>query len=122
MFELNEDEDYDISKLCEAIGVSRSGYYKWLNRPASGQELETEQLAVEIKRIYDESDSTYGVQRIHLAVNRELDVLFNIKRIRRLMRIDGISSKRPNYVKSIPKHTYENIINREFTATSPNQK
>jgi len=126
VFELNEKEGYDISKLCEAIGVSRSGYYKRLNRPASRQEIEAEKLAVEIKRIYDESDSTYGVQRIHLAVNRELDGVFNIKRIRRLMRIDGISSvirrKRPNYVKSIPEHIYENVINRDFEASKPNEK
>ena len=42
------------------------------------------------------------------------------------MRILGISSvirrKRRSYVKSTPEHIYENVINREFTATAPNQK
>ena len=126
MFELNRDFGYPVVTLCEIINVSCSGYYKWKNRPACEHEWETEELAVKIQRIYDESDSTYGVERIHLAVNRELDGVFNIKRIRRVMKIMGISSvirrKRPNYVKSIPEHIYENEINRDFTATKPNEK
>lgn len=126
MFELNRDFGYSIAKLCEIIGVSRSGYYKWYDRPACAYELETEELSVEIQRIYDESDSTYGPERVHLAVNRELNGTFNIKRVRRVMRIMGLSSvirrKRPNYVKSTPEYTYENKINREFTATKSNEK
>ena len=126
MFELNRDFEYPITTLCEIIGVSSSGYYKWKNRPACEHELDTEELATKIQRIYDESDSTYGVERVHLAVNRELDGVFNIKRIRRVMGIMGLSSvirrKRPNYVKSIPEHTYKNKINREFSSTKPNEK
>ena len=126
VFELHQEKGYSINKLCEAIGVSRSGYYKWLDRAPSEQEITTEALAVEIKRVYDESDSTYGVERVKLAIERELGIVINIKRVRRIMRILGISSvirrKRPNYVKSNPEHTYENVINREFTASKPNEK
>ena len=106
--------------------MSRSGYYKWLDRAPSEQEIANESLAVEIKRMYDESDSTYGVERAKLAIERELGIVVNIKRVRRIMRILGISSvirrKRPNYFKLIPEHTYENVINREFTASKPNEK
>lgn len=126
MFELHQEKGYDIIKLCEAVGVSRSGYYKWLESTPSEQEIINEALAVEIKRVYDESDSTYGVERVKLAIERELDLVVNIKRIRRIMRILGISSvirrKRQNYVKSTPEHTYENVINRDFTASKPNEK
>jgi transposase InsO family protein len=112
--------------LCKAIGVSRSGYYKWLDRAPSEQEIINDCLSVEIKRIYDESDSTFGVERVTLAINRELNIGVNSKRVRRLMRILGISSvirrKRPNYVKSTPEHTYENTIDRNFVATKPNEK
>lgn len=126
MFELHQEEGYGIINLCKAIGVSRSGYYKWLDRAPSEQETINESLAIEIRRIYDESDSTYGVERVKLAIKRELDLVVNVKRIRRMMRILGISSvirrKRPNYVKSTPEHTYENVISRNFTASKPNEK
>lgn len=126
MFELNQEFNYNISKLCEVVNVSRSGYYKWLNRKPSEQELTDEVLSVEIKRIYDDSDLTYGVERVKLALKRELDLTINVKKVRRIMRLLDISSvirrKRPNYVKTKPEHTYENTINREFTATKPNEK
>lgn len=126
MFELHQEKGYGIINLCKAIDVSRSGYYKWLDRAPSEAEIINDCLAAEIKSIYDESDSTFGVERITLAINRELNISVNPKRVRRLMRIQGISSvirrKRPNYVKSIPQHTYENTINRMFAATKPNEK
>jgi len=126
VIELHKEKRYGIINLCTAIGVSRSGYYKWLDRAPSEQEIINDCLAVEIKRIYDESDSTFGVERITLAINRELNISLNPKRVRRLMRIQGISSvirrKRNNYVKSTAEHIYENIINRVFVATKPNEK
>lgn len=126
MFELNRDLKYPIATLCDILKLSRAGYYKWINRTPSEQELSDEKLSVEIKRIYDESDSTFGVERIKLALERELGIIVNIKKVRRLMRIQYISSvirrKRPNYVKSTPEHTYENEINRDFAATKPNEK
>lgn len=126
MFELHQEKGYGIINLCKAIDVSRSGYYKWLDRAPSEAEIINDCLATEIKSIYDESDSTFGVERVTLAINRELNISVNPKRVRRLMRIQGISSvigrKRPNYVKSIPQHTYENTINRMFAASKPNEK
>jgi transposase InsO family protein len=126
VLELRQEKGYSITNLCKAIGISRSGYYKWLDRAPSEQEVINESLAVEIKRVYDESDSTYGVERIKLALERELALVINIKRVRRIIRILGITSvirrKRQNYVKSIPEHTYENVINRDFTASKPNEK
>ena len=112
--------------LCKATSVSRSGYYKWLDRAPSEAEIINDCLASKIKHIYDESDSTFGVERITLAINRELNISVNPKRVRRLMRIQGISSvirrKRSNYVKSTPEHTYENTLDRNFVASKPNEK
>ena len=74
------------------MNISRSGYYKWLERKPSEQEIEAENLSAEIQRIYDESDSTYGVERVKLAIFRELDLVINVKKVRRIMRIMGINS------------------------------
>jgi len=73
-----------------------------------------------------ESKKVFGVERSKLALMQEQGRKVNIKRVRRVMRLLGISSvirrKRPNYVKSTPHHTAENIINRDFEASKPNEK
>ncbi|ECC2381338.1 IS3 family transposase, partial [Listeria monocytogenes] len=126
IFELHQTKNYSIKKLCQLAGVSRSGYYKWKKREASATEVATEVLANHIKRIFEESDYTFGVIRMHYALKRELNQQVNKKRIRRLMRIMGlypaIRKKRSEWVKSVSFHTNKNIINRNFEADKPNQK
>lgn len=60
------------------------------------------------------------------AVNRKLGTTYNKKRIRRLMRILGISSiirrSRGYCTKTSFVNIEENILNREFAAHAPNQK
>jgi putative transposase len=126
VFELHQEKGYPIQKLCELAEVSRQGYYKWLHNRPSLKELEDILLSDEIRRIYKESDQTFGVERIQLALKVERGLTVNIKRIRRIMRILGISSvirrKKANYVKSTAEHIAENTMNREFEASKPNQK
>ena len=126
MAELHEEKGYPIRNLCRVIGVSHSGYYKWKGRKPSDEEAFNAFLASEMKDIFAESDSTFGVIRMQTAIYCELGIYVNVKRVRRIMRILEISSvirrKREGYVKSIPEHTAENIIDRYFTATAPNQK
>ena len=51
---------------------------------------------------------------------------YSVGYIHRLMKILGVKSKirrcRPGYKKSKPEYTAENILNRDFSASSPNQK
>ena len=83
-------------------------------------------MSDEIKRIYEASDKTFGVERIQLALKIENKLIINIKRIRRIMRILGISSvirrKRTNYEQSTAEYTAVNIMNREFETDKPNEK
>ena len=43
---------YSVKEICEILGVSRSGYYKWTNRKRSERECENEQLLRELRDIY----------------------------------------------------------------------
>ena len=56
----------------------------------------------------------------------ELPHIINVKRVHRIMQILGLKSvirrKRPDYVKSTPEITAENILNRDFKATVPFEK
>ncbi|WP_061459340.1 IS3 family transposase, partial [Streptococcus gallolyticus] len=64
--------------------------------------------------------------RMTTFINRQLGTNYNKKRIRRLMRILGLSSVirrvRHSCTKAGEQFYTENILNREFTASAPNQK
>lgn len=36
------EKDWDISWMCQQLNVSRTGYYKWLNREQPKEEIENE--------------------------------------------------------------------------------
>lgn len=117
---------YPIERLCAVIHLNRSSYYKWLKRSKSHSELKNEQITEWIKELYEEQNGILGYRQMTITINREKNVRYNQKRIRRLMRILHLQSvcrkKRYNYIKSTPEVTAENILNREFHASKPNEK
>lgn len=119
-------EKYPIEKLCQYLKVNRSAYYKWLKRTPSDRQLENEHIVEWIKALYEEQDGILGYRQMTITVNREYNVHYNKKRIRRLMQILHLKSvcrkKRCNYIKSTPEVTAENILNRDFHADKPNEK
>jgi transposase InsO family protein len=80
----------------------------------------------EIIKLYEEVNGIYGYRRMTLNLNRRLGRSFNLKRVYRLMRLLGLQSvirrKKKRYVKSIPQHVAENLLNRRFTADKLNEK
>lgn len=83
-------------------------------------------LLTEIIKLYDEVNGIYGYRRMTMNLNRRLGQTYNYKRVYRLMTILGLQSvirrKKKRYVKSIPQHVAENLLNRRFTADKFNQK
>ena len=112
--------------LCEISGVSRAAYYKWLQRTPTARELENEAILLDIQAIYARVEGIYGYRRMKLNINRIYHKKFNHKRIYRLMHIAGLQSvirrKRKRYVPSTAQYVAENRLNREFTASKPNEK
>jgi len=128
--ELAAAEHFSIVLLCELAGVSRSAYYKWLQRQPTVQERENEKLIAFIRHIYTQVNGIYGYRRITMTINRKrkkegLEKV-NKKRIYRLMQLCGLQSvirRRPKkYKKTTPVYVAENLLSREFTAAKPNQK
>lgn len=50
--------------MCRLLGVSGSGFYDWLGRPASAHERENAALLKAIKDSHEASDGTYGSPRV----------------------------------------------------------
>ena len=127
---LNTHMGYSIKEICIALNLNRSSYYKWKSRKASKSELLNVQITEYVKEFYEESNGVLGYRQMCININREkIDELphrINVKRVHHIMQILGLKSvirrKRPDYVKSTPEVTAENILNRDFKATVPFEK
>jgi len=62
---------YPIEKMSKVFGVSRSGYYRWLNRPPSLRSLENQKLKTWVFKIWEGSKKNYGSPRIHQQLLRQ---------------------------------------------------
>ena len=81
-----------------------------------------------IQEAYEASKKTYGYRRIGLWLRQKRAVVINHKAVLRLMNSLGIHSiaRRRKMVTKMSQletyHRYENVLNRDFNATQPNQK
>ncbi len=78
-----------VSLLCRVLGVSRSGYYAWRERPPSRRSREDAVLTERISEIHRRSRETYGYPRVHAEL-RALGVRCGRRRVARLMREAGL--------------------------------
>lgn len=60
---------YPIVAMCQWLGVSRSGFYKWRDRSSATAERRAA-LTELITEIFNDSDETYGYRRIHAELGR----------------------------------------------------
>ncbi|WP_156464189.1 IS3 family transposase [Devosia sp. Leaf420] len=116
---------WPVSWICEALGVSRSGFHAWLNRSPSRRSQYDEVLVAGIRSSFAGSDRTYGARRVwHDVLAEGLDA--GLHRIERLMRKEGLRA-RPRR-RGLPKDAGQrhavspNILDRAFVASAPNQK
>jgi putative transposase len=116
-----------VEWLCEALGVSRSGFYAWHDRPLSVRARSDAVIGAEVRSSFLLSDRTYGARRV-LPDVRAAGHECGLHRIERLMKSQALRA-RPKR-KAVPVDTGErsvhaiapNVLDRQFTATGPNQK
>lgn len=112
--------------LCETLGVSRSGYYDWVNRMPSQRTIANAKLTEQIVAIHRISDSTYGRPRI-TAELADWGIMANHKRVGRLMRLAKIKgvSRRRGFVITTHRNKHNrrapDLVQRHFKATNINQ-
>ena len=78
-----------LTKMCAWIGVSKSGYYEWKDRPLSATAVRQEYLKGKIEEIFDDNDETYGYRRVHAELARQGEQASS-ELTRRLMRDLGL--------------------------------
>jgi len=116
--------EFRVSKMCEVLEVSRSGYYSWLNRPESKRANENRKLLSAMRIAFSSSRQTYGSPRLTVELN-EAGVPCSRNRVAKLMRTNGIRAvgKRKYRATTYSKHglpVAENLLDRNFTIDRPN--
>ncbi len=115
-----------MKAMCVFLGVSRAAFYAW-SRRIEGADLDTGRKEL-IQKAYQASHRTYGYRRVTWWIAQKCGVTINHKAVLRLMNQLGIHSvarKRRIYKKMTELetyHRYPNRLNRDFTASRPNQK
>jgi len=110
---------YPIEKMSQVLGVSRSGYYRWVRRPVSPRALENQRLRKKIFDIWHKSRRKYGSPRIHRELVRG-DYQASRPRVARLMRRMHIASRiRRKWVATTDSRhnrpVAANLLDRHFT-------
>jgi len=116
---------WPVRWMCQALGVSASGFYEWLVRPESERALANRIALARIRESFEASDKTYGSPRVWRDLRR-WDVSCSENRVARLMRAAGIVARRrrrrPPFDAGDRSVIAPNVLDRQFEATAPNQK
>jgi len=112
--------------MCQVLGVSRSGFYKWQKHVPSQREESTKALESMIKEIYKEHKGRFGCPKMLLEL-KERGIHAGKNRVAALMRANGLRAIthrkfRPSTTDSNHELPIaENLLNRDFTATGAAQ-
>jgi transposase-like protein len=114
---------FRIEMMCRLLGVSRSGYYKWLKRGISKRQRYKEELLSVIRETHQDSRFLYGSPRIHAEL-RKLGYKCRSRLVAEIMRKSGIRSKiRKRYKRTTirnDKDRYnENLLKKGVVANTP---
>ena len=117
---------FPITRLCQVLGVSVSGYYAWRKRPISAREMANQELVKRIKAAHADSHETYGSPRIYREL-RAHGVVCSENRVARLMHLHSIRGKQFRRYRATTKRNKAhraapNLLKRDFTAQRPNEK
>jgi putative transposase len=118
---------WPVRWMCEALGVSPSGFHAWLTRSPGRRARADEETGARVRASFLASDRTYGARRVWRDVLAE-GISCGLHKIERLMRVQALRA-RPRR-RGLPKDEGDrllaalprNLLDRQFVAEQPNQK
>lgn len=109
--------------LCEALEVTRSGYYEWKKHQNDSQ-VDDECLKQKIMEIFKLSRESYGWRRMLQTLNQQ-GIICNHKKVRRIMKELNLIPKAKKKFKATTNSNHglpvePNHLDRKFFAIRPN--
>jgi putative transposase len=122
-------DSFPVAVLCDALEVSASGYYTWLDRPPSPRAQRHDQIHAAVQQVHTESHGIYGSHKIarELEERPELESACR-NTVAKAMRELGLKSRisrafTPTTTQADPtKQPAPNQLAQDFTAEAPNRK
>jgi putative transposase len=119
-----------ITYLCDVVGVSRSGYYNYFSPESQERRKQKDKCDEEVKEIvlkaFHYKRRKKGARQIKMTLVGQFNVVYNLKRIRRIMKKYKIVCpiRKANPYKRMMKATHEhsvvpNLLSREFNQGIP---
>ena len=93
-------ENFPVTRLCQVLEVSQSGYFAWRSRPASSRQREDLVLLAHIRSAFTLSNGTYGSPRMTRELQDE-GLQVGRRRTARLMRENGLKARQKRRFKPI---------------------
>jgi len=116
---------FSVRKMCQWLGINRSGYYDWRSRKPSATKLWRERIAQRVEEVFVDSDETYGYRRVGAELRRQrVHVCDEV--VRQTMRDLGLEPCQPRPWR--PTTTVgadgdiPDLVERDFTAEEPYTK
>ena len=122
--------DYGVEPICNALPIAPSTYYESKAREADPARLPARTrrdmgLLVDIQRVFDENFQVYGIRKVWRQLNREhIEVArCTVERLMRRLGLQGAVRGRScrTTVSDDASYRPADLVNRQFTATRPNQ-
>ena len=115
-----------VTRMCQWLRVSKSGFYEWRSRPESDTARRRELLKVKIAALFKANDGTYGYRRMHAALARGGERC-GPELVRALMRELGLvpcqpRPWRPSTTRQGAAGPIPDLVRRDFTAQAPGEK
>lgn len=112
-------------RVAKLLNVSRSSYYKWINRPISKRDVEDKALKEKISDIFWSHKQRYGSERIASEL-KDLGFKCGVKKVNKLMKEQNLVAKAKRKFKrtTYSEHNYPvsaNLLDRNFSINEPNK-
>lgn len=117
--------EFPVGKMAHVFKVSRSGYYRYINKKPSSTENKNRNLACKIKSIFECSRGIYGSPRVHAMLKKQGETCSR-KRVAKIMRRNNIYAKTKKRWRPTQKTGYRtdnispNLLNQNFTTSNVN--
>ena len=124
-------DDYGVEPICTVLPIAPSTYYEQKARQTDPDRLPPRVrrdaiLCEEVQRVWDENFQVYGAYKVWRQLNREGHPVARctIERLMRQMGLQGARRGRSFKVTTVADgtpHRPPDLVDRDFTATQPNQ-
>lgn len=122
-------DSFAVNTLCHVLGVSKSGFYKWLSAKPSPRAQRSRRIRQAVKQVHAESNGIYGSHKIarKLQIDEQLESACRNTVATAMQEMDLKSRVSKKFTPTTTlvdpsKQPAANVLDQDFSTTAPNRK